>query len=137
MSIGKAPTVTTESGSLAKWGSWLAALVGLWVVASPFVLDGTAASGTAMWSNVVAGAVVLILGAFSAYTIRTAAETEINTLGESSGWLAALFGAWILVSPFVVGGTIAGGWMLRSNVVAGALAVVFAGYTGYFLTAGE
>lgn len=137
MSIGEAPTITSESGSLAKWGSWLAALVGLWVVASPFVLDGAAASGTAMWSNVVAGAVVLILGAFSAYTIRTAAETEVNTLGESGGWLAALAGAWILVSPFVVGGTVAAGWMLWSNVITGALALLFAGYTGYFLMAGE
>ncbi|ARS88444.1 SPW repeat domain-containing protein [Natrarchaeobaculum aegyptiacum] len=39
-------------------------LVGLWVVASPFVFD---VSGPLLWASVVLGAVVAVLGAASAY----------------------------------------------------------------------
>lgn len=62
--------MAVEQGSPAEWGSWIAALLGLWVLASPFVLSGEIASGTPMYSNVVAGILVLVLAAFTAYTIR-------------------------------------------------------------------
>lgn len=137
MATEQASTVTTESSSFAKWASWLAALVGLWVLVSPFVLSGPIASGTAMWSNVVAGIAIAVLTAYGAYSIRTAAETSSNSLGEWSGWIAALAGVWILVSPFVQSGTITAGTPMWSNVAGGLVALVLAAFAGYSHPAGE
>lgn len=129
MATEQASSVTAETGSLAKWSSWLAALVGLWVLVSPFVLTGTIASGTAMWSNVVAGVLVLVLAAYGAYEHRSSAAASGAT--EWSGWIASLAGLWILVSPFVLTGTIASGNPMYSNVIAGLVAAVLAAYAGY------
>lgn len=130
MATEQAQSVLTESDSLATWASWLAALVGLWVLVSPFVLSGDLASGTPLFSTFVAGLVILVLGAFAAIAIRTTTPGE-NTAGEIAGWLAALVGLWILVSPFVVGGAIGSGAAMYSTVVAGFLALVLAGYAGW------
>lgn len=89
-----------------------------------------------MWSNVAAGIVVLLLAAFGAYTIRTAAEAEPNSPGEIGGWIAALAGVWVLASPFVLTGPIAEGTAMYSNVVAGLVALVLAGYAAYVLHTG-
>ncbi|MFW6376862.1 MAG: SPW repeat protein, partial [archaeon] len=133
MATEQPSTVTTESGSLAKWARWLAGLVGLWVLASPFVLSGEIAEGTPMWSNVVGGLAILILAAYGAYAIRSLAETATNTAGEWSGWIAAIAGLWIGISPFVLEGSITEGNPMFSNVVAGLLALVLAAYAGYSL----
>jgi len=137
MATEQPSTVTAKSGSLAKWGSWLAGLVGLWVLASPFVLTGEIAEGTPMWSNVVGGLAILILGAYGAYTIRSLAETATNTPAEWSGWIAALAGLWIGVSPFVLSGELAEGNPMWSNLGAGIVALVLAAYAGYFLHSRE
>lgn len=129
MATEQASSVSTEPASLAKWTSWLAALVGLWVLVSPFALTGSIASGTAMWSNVIAGVLVLVLAAYGAYALRSSAVT--NVAAEWSGWLAGLAGLWILVSPFVLTGAIASGNPMYSNVIAGGIAAVLAAYAGY------
>lgn len=128
MATEQASSVPTESGSLAKWASWLAALVGLWVLVSPFVLSGPVTSGTAMWSNVVAGIVVLVLAAYGAFELRSAAHA--SAASEWSGWIAALAGLWILASPFVLTGSITTGNPMYSNVIAGIVAAVLAAYAG-------
>lgn len=129
MATEQAASVPTETGSLTKWASWLAALVGLWVLVSPFVLSGPFTSGTAMWSNVVAGIVVFVLAAFAAYELRTAVPG--SEWSEWSGWLAALAGLWILASPFVLTGSITAGNPMYSNVAAGIVAAALAAYAGY------
>ncbi|MEF8812979.1 MAG: SPW repeat protein [Halovenus sp.] len=71
MATEQASAVTAEYGSLPKWASWLAALVGLWVLVSPFVLSGSIGDGTPMWSNVVAGGVAFILAAYAGYCLHS------------------------------------------------------------------
>lgn len=129
MATEQAQTLPTESGSFAKWASWLAAILGLWVLVSPFVLTGEIATGTPILSNVIAGILVLVLGGFGAYTLRTTTPGE-NEPAELGGWIAAIAGLWILVSPFVLSGEIASGTPLYSNVVAGFVALVLAAYAG-------
>lgn len=90
-------------------------------------------SGTPFLSTVVVGVLVLVLSAFAAYTIRAGAETAENTPGEWGGWLAALLGLWLLVSPFVLSGPITAGAPMGSTVVAGVLVAVLAAYAGYDL----
>lgn len=129
--------VATEYGSLPKWGSWLAALVGLWVLMSPFVLSGPIGGGTPMYSNAIAGVVVLVLAAVGASAIRAGVETSKNTPGELSGWIAGLVGIWMIVTPFVLNSSIDSGAVMWSNATAGVIAFILAGYTGYYLHSGE
>lgn len=131
MATERTPAVTTEDRSFAKWTSWLAALVGLWVLASPFVPSGSVGSARALWSNVVAGVGILLLSAYGAYAIRTAAERPANSPAELGGWVAALAGLWVAASPFVLSGSVGSAPALWSNVVAGVVALVLAGYVGY------
>lgn len=137
MAAQEQATVTSTTVSLAKWTSYLTALVGLWVLVSPFVLTGAITEGTVMWSNVVAGVLIVVLGAFSAYELRTADEMPAGTGGEYTSWIAALAGLYVLVTPFVLTGAITEGTALYSNVVAGLIALVLAGYAGYFVQSRE
>lgn len=132
MATEQAQTLSTESGSLAKWASWVAALVGLWVLVSPFALAGDITGGAPMASNVIAGLVILVLSAFGAYALRTTTPDE-NTPGEIGAWIAAIAGIWILAAPFVLSGAIGTGTAMSGNVVAGGLALLLAGYAGWQL----
>ncbi len=131
MSTEATSRVTTPSGSTAKYACWLAAVVGLWVLVSPFVLSGAIGTGTPMYATVVAGLLVVVLSGFAAYAIRTGAETAAFSTPEIAAWLAALVGLWVLVSPFVLSGTIASGTPMWSSVGAGIVVAILAGYVGF------
>jgi len=47
------------------WLAWVSGLIGLWALASPWLL-GFAHSGAFMWSNVIAGLVIVVLAVWSA-----------------------------------------------------------------------
>jgi hypothetical protein len=51
----------------AVWLSWINAILGLWTIASPFVLGLQAQS--AYWNNVIVGIVILVLGIISASAV--------------------------------------------------------------------
>lgn len=52
------------SGGTGRWMSWLNALIGIWLIISPWVY-GTAGQGW-MWNSIVLGIIVLVLGACAA-----------------------------------------------------------------------
>lgn len=54
------------------WTSGLAGLLGLWMIATPFVYAGV--STAAMWSGVVSGIVVAVLSGYNAYQADEPAE---------------------------------------------------------------
>lgn len=64
-------TLSAERRSTVEVASWIAAVIGLWVLVSPFVLESPPSGSTAFLSNVVAGILVLALAAYSAYRVRT------------------------------------------------------------------
>jgi hypothetical protein len=61
------------------WTSGLAALLGLWMIATPFVYG---AATYAMWSSVVSGVAVAILSGYNAYE---AADTGSASITGSTG----------------------------------------------------
>lgn len=69
-------------------------------VISPFVLNDDIVTGTAMWSNIAAGAVIAVLAAFAAFQLRS--SPGYGAAPEFSDWLAALAGLCVLIAPFVV-----------------------------------
>lgn len=66
------------------------------------------------------------IGAYGACAIRSIAETGGNSMGEWSGWTAALAGLWIGVSPFLLSGEIPDGTPMWSTVGAGLIAMSWA-----------
>jgi hypothetical protein len=52
--------------------SWINAVIGLWLIAVPFVF-GFTTNAVALWNNIIAGALVTILGVWSALATNTAA----------------------------------------------------------------
>lgn len=48
---------------------WIAAIVGLWILAWPFTLSGAIGSGTPMYSNVVVGDLALVLVGYAGWEL--------------------------------------------------------------------
>ncbi len=93
---------------LLPWPAWLNVIVGAWVFLSPFLL-GFSSSGTALWNNLIAGALLAVL-ALWAY------------LGQQPQvyWGVVVVGIWLLLSPFILGfsGATAALW---NDVITGIL----------------
>lgn len=66
-----------QDGPLNEGLAWLVALLGVWMVITPFLFEAT--SEFAFWSDVVAGAVVAVLSAAAAYTARDVEAPEATT----------------------------------------------------------
>jgi hypothetical protein len=68
--------------------NWINALLGIWVIISPFVL-GFSRNQTAMWNNVATGGAVLLVA--------------LGRAGAAPSVLSPLLGGWLIASPFVLG----------------------------------
>ena len=64
-----------KTGSGNRWSSGLAALLGLWTVASPFVYGAVTA---AWWSSVVSGSVVAALSGYEAYEAQATTASGVE-----------------------------------------------------------
>jgi hypothetical protein len=76
-----------------RWQNWLAALVGIWVFISPWVL-GTTASAAAAWNAWILGAALVIV-----------ALAVLATSGYLADWINVALGVWLFISPWVLGYT--------------------------------
>lgn len=56
------------------WLSWLSALLGLWLIAAPFILGFTGLT-TAFWNTIILGIIVTVLGVWNALVARSLAGT--------------------------------------------------------------
>jgi hypothetical protein len=102
------------------WAIAIAALLGLWVVASPFVYG----VGEAMlWNAVIVGALVAVVGGYNVYRRE---DTSVVVSGAS---LVALLGLWLLASPFVL--AVPADGMFWSSAVVGAMIALLGGYNAY------
>jgi SPW repeat len=90
--------------------SWVNILLGIWVIVSPFVLAFH--SSKAVWSNVIAGAIVGILAII---------RWGVHQTGWS--WLNLILGIWLVISPFVL---FLRGPAMWNNVILGIIIAAFA-----------
>lgn len=94
------------------------AVLGAAIFLSPFF---TADAGAALWSNTIAGALVVVLAAFSIYTANQH-HTE-RAVGSAAANL--VLGLWVLASGFMLSMTAA---LLTGNIVFGAILAIAAAY---------
>jgi len=103
-----------------KWASGINVLAGLWFIVVPFWF-GSATNQ--LWSGVISGIVVAVLGAYDYWL-----ESRGEPANSGAAGIAALFGLWMIVSPFVFP---AGTALLWSDVVGGIIVAVLGGYNVY------
>mgnify|MGYP001107024599 CR=1 FL=1 len=103
----------------AKTLSWLVALVGIWVIISPFALGHTDMTKV-LWNEVAVGGALLILGASAGLSMSKGIVTSIN-------WLNAALGIWLIISPFVLAYSSASTTTFN-DIYSGAVALVLAGW---------
>lgn len=109
-------TVSTTT----KWLAGLNSLLGLWLIAAPFVFGVPSA---AMWNAVIVGAAIALLAGYNYYLV-----TEGRDLSVGSAAVVSLLGIWVIIAPFVFQpGTTA----LWNDVIVGVLVAIFAGYNAY------
>lgn len=99
--------------SVKHWQDPLALILGLWMVASPWVL-AYQAEANAMWNAVILGVLIALVALVA--LVRVMAWQE---------WANVALGAWLVISPWVIGftGIAAALW---NAVIVGAIVVVLA-----------
>jgi hypothetical protein len=96
---------------------WITGVLGALLIAAPYVL-GYSNDPTALWSNIVLGAIVVIASAIKGlFPDRTRWEY----------WLAAIMGILAIAAPFVLHFTMLA-TALWASIVLGAIVTVLAGY---------
>jgi SPW repeat len=75
-----------------RWQDWCNLVLGVWLIAAPFVL-GTSADPMSTW-NAVAVGVVIGIGAMYALVLPQSVTVE---------YIIAIVSAWLLVAPFAMG----------------------------------
>ena len=108
------------------WRDWGNLVLGLWIFASPWVLQdttaagaeamGVAASNAVMWSLYVVGIAVTALAAAALFSFQAWEE-----------WTNLALGTWLFVSPWALGFS-SSALLTWNAVIAGALVVVLAGW---------
>lgn len=104
-----------------QWVSALVALVGLWIVASPFVYESTEA---ATWNNALVGTAIFLLAAYNFYLLSNG---DLANVGVAA--LAVLLGLWIAVSPF--GMVMGSDALATSSIIAGLVVALLSAYNAY------
>ncbi|MFC3957074.1 SPW repeat domain-containing protein [Halovivax cerinus] len=104
-----------------QWVSALAAIVGLWLVASPFVYGGPDA---AYWNNTLVGTGIFLLAGYNFYRLS---KDRLASVGVAS--LAALLGLWALASPYLI--DMGDSALASSTMIAGLIVAAVSAYSAY------
>ncbi len=111
----------TLNTDVMQWLSALVALVGLWLVASPFVFEATE---TAVWNNTMVGTAIFLLAGYNFYRLS---KDQLASVGIAS--LAVLLGLWAVISPYVI--EMGSDQLATSTLVAGLVIAAISAYNAY------
>ncbi|SFS78030.1 SPW repeat domain-containing protein [Halostagnicola kamekurae] len=111
----------TLNTDMMQWVSALAALVGLYLVASPFLFEATNA---AVWNDTLVGTAIFLL---AGYNFVRMSRDRLASVGVAS--LTVLLGLWALVSPALV--EMGSGQLATGTALSGLVVAILAGYTAY------
>lgn len=116
---------TTAGRTTARSMTWLSGVVtilGLWIAVSSFVFGGM--SQASFWNNIVIGVAIVLIAGYNTYRLLNGMTASV-----ASAALVALLGLWMIAAPFVFQTTLT--MLLWSDVIAGALIAILAGYNTY------
>lgn len=80
-----------------KWKNWLVAIIGAWLIITPWIYGFSSHSG-ADWTSVIAGAITLVLGIWAASLPKSTA-----TWANWENWTTFAMGIWFIIQPWSVG----------------------------------
>lgn len=111
----------TLNTDVMQWLSAIAALVGLYLVASPFIFEATE---TAVWNDTLVGTAIFLLGGYNFYRLSKDRLASVDL-----ALLAVLLGLWTLISPAVIemGST----ELATSTVISGLIVAALSTYSAY------
>jgi len=117
------PDVTRDvlNTDVMQWVSALAALIGLWIVASPFVFEAT---DQAYWNNTLVGTGIFLL---AGYNFVRMTRDRLANVGVAA--LATLLGLWTAISPFLI--EMGSDNLATSTIASGALVALLSAYNAY------
>lgn len=91
-----------------KTKGWIIAILGVWVLLTPFAGFGHRAI---LWNDLLVGAVLAVTG----FTLVKSAAWQ--------GWTAGVLGLWLIVAAFIYGLHVEAG-LLWNNVLVGAVTAI-------------
>ena len=98
---------------------WLTGILGLALVAAPYVL-GYSANPTAVWTSLILGALVVIVSAYKAFA---------HDMANWEYWAVGILGLVAVIAPFVLGFSA----QASATLVLGALVAILAAYQVFFV----
>ncbi|OVE85552.1 SPW repeat domain-containing protein [Natronolimnobius baerhuensis] len=111
----------TMNTDAMQWLSALVALIGLYLVASPFLFEATDA---AYWNDTLVGTAIFLLAGYNFYLL-----SKDRLANVSIASLAALLGLWALVSPAVI--EMGSNELATGTAISGLLVAILSAYNAY------
>ncbi|QCS43762.1 SPW repeat protein [Natrinema versiforme] len=104
-----------------QWLSALVALIGLYIVASPFILESTEA---AIWNDTLVGTAIFLT---AGYNFVRLSRDRLASVGVAS--LAVLLGLWALISPSFI--EMGSSELATGTAISGAAVALISAYNAY------
>jgi drug/metabolite transporter (DMT)-like permease len=111
----------TLNTDVMQWVSALVALIGLYLVASPFLFEATE---TAIWNDTLVGTAIFVV---AGYNFVRLSRDRLASVGAAA--LAVLLGIWTLVSPAVI--EMGSSELATGTAVSGLLVAALSAYNAY------
>ncbi|MFC7232274.1 SPW repeat protein [Saliphagus sp. GCM10025308] len=111
-------TINTD---VMQWLSALVALIGLYVVASPFIFEATE---TAIWNDTLVGTAIFLLAGYNFYRLS---RDRLASVGAAS--LTVLLGLWLLIAPSFI--EMGSDQLATGTAISGALVALLSAYNAY------
>ena len=109
----------TADSSQVKVASGLTFLAGIWMIISAWVYGAIYMSGNA-WNSIIVGLIIAVLSAIRFFSPRSA-------VGLS--WIIALFGIWLIISPWVYGYARSNTARLWNSVIFGIIVLILGAWS--------
>ncbi len=121
MNHGRRDDYNSLNTDAMQWVSALVALIGLYVVASPFIFESTDA---AAWNDTLVGTGIFLL---AGYNFVRLSRDRLASVGVAS--LAVLLGLWLVAAPSVI--DMGSDTLATGTAISGAVTAILSAYNAY------
>lgn len=97
-----------------KWAQWINALIGVWLIISPWTL-GYSQDGGTVWFSIIVGAILLIV------SVWAAVQSEIPGWASWQSWIALIMGILAIIESFSSKLSTGAMW---TDIILGAVVII-------------